>query len=495
MALIDREVPIPAYYQLKKLIKEQIQNGQLQPGDKVPTEAELCEQYNLSRTPVRQALQELVFEGLLIRTPGRGTFVADASAPNLRPGSTSTRLRIVLSDERWREPLDQAASLWNYEHPDSPLDLEFTFMALEELRPYLMEAVGRGEAPDISLLDSVWVAEFAGRHYLQPLAEVDPAWNSLPEKDFFPALAAANRYQNIDYSVPISADVSVIWYRRDWLAAEGLAPPTSWDELLVVGRHFRQPPVRARYGLGPHPLVFVGGRRGGETTTYQLLPFLWAAGGDLIAGRRVVLNSMQTQQALKFLTALVQTEKLAPPEVVDYAWDEAARIFAQGQAALAVGGTYENFFIRSLANWDETAFLEKVSFGPIPAAPGGRPAALVGGMSYVIYRQSQTPTRALALLDLAGRDEVLEPFCLRTAHHPPRITVARNLAQAGNGFLARAAPLLEMARARPAIPDFARVSEQFQILVEDCLTGRRDVAQAVPRTAEMIAAITGLPLD
>lgn len=495
MAPIDRNVPIPAYYQLKRLIKEQIQNGQLQPGDKVPTEAELCEQYNLSRTPVRQALQELVFEGLLTRTQGRGTFVAQVSPPGSRLDSTATTLRIALSDERWREPLERAVGLWNQQHPDSPIDLDFTFMALADLRPYLVEAVGRGEAPDISLLDSVWVAEFADRHYLQPLAEVDPAWNSLPERDFFPALAAANRYQDIYYSVPISADVSVIWYRRDWLAAEGLTPPTTWDELLAVGRHFRQPSVRARYGLGPHPLVFVGGRRGGETTTYQLLPFLWAAGGDLIAGQRVVLNSPQTQQALKFLTALVQTEKLAPPEMVDYAWDEAARIFARGQAALAVGGTYENFFIRSLANWDETTFLEKVGFVPIPAAAGGRPAALVGGMSYVIYRQSEAPALALALLDLAGRDEVLEPFCLRTAHHPPRMAVARNLAQAGNGFLAQAAPLLELARARPAIPDFARVSEQFQILVEDCLTGRRIVEQAVSRTAEMIAAITGLPPD
>lgn len=495
MTPIDRDVPIPAYYQLKKLIKAQIENGNLQPGDKVPTEAELCQRYNLSRTPVRQALQELVFEGLLTRAQGRGTFVAQVSSPDKPTSATTTvTLHVVLTDERWREPLERAAELWNHEHPNSPTRLTFTQMSLTELRPYLVEAVGRGRAPDISLLDSVWVAEFADRHYLQPLAEVDPAWESLSDKGFFPALAAANCYNNAFYSVPISADVSVIWYRRDWLAAEGLAPPTTWDELLAVGRHFRQPAVRTRYGLGPHPLVFVGGRRGGETTTYQLLPFLWAAGGDLIAGKQIVLNSRQTQQALNFLTTLVQREKLAPPEVVDYTWNEAARVFAQGQAALAVGGTYEKFFIGSLAGWEGSTFLEKVGFEPIPAAPGGQPATLVGGMSYVIYRQSEAPARALALLDTAGRDEVLGPFWRRTTHHPPRVAVARNLAQAGSGFLAQTASLLELARARPAIPNFARVSEQFQLLVEDCLTGRRLVEQAVPRTAEMIAAITGLPL-
>lgn len=88
----------------------------------------------------------------------------------------------------------------------------------------------------------------------------------------------------------------------------------------------------------------------------------------------------------------------------------------------------------------------------------------------------------------------MDPFCKRTGHYPPQITVARNLIQAGNGFLGRAAPLLGIARARPTIPEFARVSQQFQALIEDCVTGRRQVEDAVCRTAELLAAITGLPL-
>ncbi len=490
MTVIDRNIPVPAYYQLKQLLKEQIQNGELPPGGKIPTEEELCAYYNLSRTPVRQALKDLVVEGLLLRMPGRGTFVAQPSASEV----SVTTLRVVVSDKHWREPLEQAADLWNHNHPRNRIDLDFTLVALNKLRPYLIEAVGRGEAPDISLLDSAWVAEFASRHYLRPLVEIDPDWCSKHKDDFSPALLVANQYNDTLHGIPITADVSAIWYRKDWLDAEGFSPPATWRDLLAVGRHFRQSSVRTRYGLGEHPLVLVGGRRGGETTTYQLLPFLWSTGGDLIADGQVVLDSPGNQQALTFLSSLVQTEKLAPPEVVDYTWDESARIFAEGRAALAVGGTYESFFIRSVAGWDETTFLEKVGFVPIPAPANGQPAALVGGMSYVVYRQSQIPDRALALLDLAGRDEILGSFNLRTAHHPPRIAVAQNLAQAGNDFLAQTASLLKIARARPSIPDFARVSAQFQSLVEDCLTGRRSVDRAVPRTAEMIAAITGMPL-
>lgn len=493
MSVIDRDVPIPAYYQLKQLIKAQIEEGDLQPGDRLPTEAELCEQYNLSRTPVRQALKELVFEGLLTRTPGRGTFVAQST----QAGSTSdvSELHVVLSDERWKEPLERAATLWNRHHSDEPIGLNFTLLELGDLRSYLVEAVGRGEAPDISLLDSVWVAEFASRHYIHPLSDIDPAWDSENGKTYFPGLRFASRYDSTPYAVPVDADVSVIWYRRDWFAAEDLDPPTTWDELVAAGRHFQQAEVQARYDLGPHPLAFVGGRRGGETTTYQLLPFLWAAGGDLIADDCVLLDGPETRRMLTFLTSLVREEKLAPPGVVDFTWDEAARHFAKGRVALAVGGTYESFLIRSVAGWDEPTFLEKVGFVPIPAGPRGKPAALVGGMSYVIYRQSKVPAQALALLDLADREEIMGPFCKRTGHYPPEITVAHNLIQAGNGFLGRAASLLEMARARPTIPEFAQVSREFRALVEDCLTGRRQVEDAVPRTAELIAAITGLPLS
>jgi GntR family transcriptional regulator len=74
--MIERKSPIPLYYQLKQLLVDRIASGEWQPGDMVPTEEQLQEQYNLSRTTVRQALKELEFEGLISRHRGRGTFVS-----------------------------------------------------------------------------------------------------------------------------------------------------------------------------------------------------------------------------------------------------------------------------------------------------------------------------------------------------------------------------------------------------------------------------------
>jgi GntR family transcriptional regulator len=74
--MLDTHSPIPLYHQLKVNLAEQIERGVLKPGDKVPSEAELGEQFQISRTTVRQALGELVNQGLLTRIQGRGTFVA-----------------------------------------------------------------------------------------------------------------------------------------------------------------------------------------------------------------------------------------------------------------------------------------------------------------------------------------------------------------------------------------------------------------------------------
>src|SRR5260221_6402695 len=67
---------VPIYHQLKLQIEAQIHSGAWKPGEQVPSESELGEQFKISRTTFRQALGELVNQGLLTRVQGNGTFVA-----------------------------------------------------------------------------------------------------------------------------------------------------------------------------------------------------------------------------------------------------------------------------------------------------------------------------------------------------------------------------------------------------------------------------------
>lgn len=66
----------PKYIQIQEYLADRIEAGELRPGDKIPSENKLSDQFGVSRMTVRQALTTLVSEGRLKRVQGLGTFVA-----------------------------------------------------------------------------------------------------------------------------------------------------------------------------------------------------------------------------------------------------------------------------------------------------------------------------------------------------------------------------------------------------------------------------------
>ena len=73
---VDRNLPVPLYYQLREALLTLIKEGRLQEGDLIPTERELGERFQVSRITVRRAIDELAREGYLVTQQGKGTFVA-----------------------------------------------------------------------------------------------------------------------------------------------------------------------------------------------------------------------------------------------------------------------------------------------------------------------------------------------------------------------------------------------------------------------------------
>jgi len=73
---LSRIPGIPLYVQIRESLREGINQGLLKRGQRLLSEEELAEQYGVSRVTVRQAIGDLIDDGLLYRTHGVGTFVA-----------------------------------------------------------------------------------------------------------------------------------------------------------------------------------------------------------------------------------------------------------------------------------------------------------------------------------------------------------------------------------------------------------------------------------
>jgi ABC-type glycerol-3-phosphate transport system substrate-binding protein/DNA-binding transcriptional regulator YhcF (GntR family) len=475
-ASIDPAQPIPLYFQLKTLLLEQILEGRYDgDGGKLPTEHELCEQFAISRTPVTRALSELAEEGVILRHRRRGTFV---NPHWMRRPVDRRELRVVVSEGPWGTMIRDAAA--------GRFQLNLLTVPRPSLHQVLTRAVAEGNAPDLAIVDSVWIPEFAAAGFLRPIDGIDPAWvREEHGPDFLPPLLAANRFNGQTFGVSAFADVSGMWYRRRVLDKAGVEPPRTWNELRAVSRVLAAAGVRK-------PLVLPGGSQGEETTAYCLIAFLASNGARVLADGEVALASRSAVQALRFLRSLVE-EGLIPAEVVKYAWDRPTSMLAEGQTGISFGGSYAAAGIAETLGVPLEELWEHVGFLPMPAGPQGAPATAAGTMAYGIFTQSAQPKAALELLELAVDPRALAGIARATGRVPARRSAVR-LAEVGLPFLSETAELLERAVIRPATPDYPRVSAQLQAMLERVLTGSLTPAAAVAHTAELIAAITGLPV-
>jgi GntR family transcriptional regulator len=161
---------LPLYQQMYEQLEGRIHSGQWKPGDMIPPESELIEQYGVSRITVRKVMDMLVTEGLLIRERGRGSFVA---APKLEHGMS----RIVSFTDDMRQ------------RGFSP-GTKIIFMGLVPAPRVMAEALGVSEGEELARIDRLRLADgeplcveesFLIHRYLPGILGHDLVSNSLRE--------------------------------------------------------------------------------------------------------------------------------------------------------------------------------------------------------------------------------------------------------------------------------------------------------------------------
>jgi len=466
---IDPTRPVPIYHQVKTLIMEKISSGAYLAGDRLPTEQELCAKYAISRTPVHRALAELADEGVIVRRRRHGTIVNPHWAP---PPQHEGALRVLIASEEWATAVQKAA-------PED-LDLNVVAVGYPNLHRHITRAVAEGQAPDLMLIDSVWVREFSEGGILAPLDDLAPSWIAAEYDDFVP------RFEHNRRAVAVAAEVNIagLWYCEETFTRHGLRPPTTWDELEQACLRLRDlEPKRL-------PLALPLGIKAAETTTYCLVGLMATNHALVVDEPTIVLDSPATVATLAFVKSLTN-RGLCAVQGVAYEWDRAPELLATGQAVMSVGGTYEAAFIAEASGLPLRDLASRFGFAPLPHGPSGSQATVLGGMAYAIPRQSQRPFDAMRLLRALVDLGALRSLARATGTVPGRrsgvVAIAEDLP-----VVRAAAGLIDGAVLRPQTIAYNRVSTQLQLMVESVVLGRMAPEDAVFRAADHIGAITGL---
>src|SRR5438876_3930147 len=189
MPTLERSNPLPLYYQLKEVLKQQIQAGHLAPHTAIPSEPELVAQYHVSRATVRQALTELVHEGLLYRQHGRGTFVCEPRVQQSlseltsfseelrrrgkRPGglllvselvrgSSAVRTQLRLTDEEQVVRLERLRTA-----DDTPVAYEIDYLPYPRAASVYQRAKETGEGSLYSIMTAEGLHPYIAEHSLK----------------------------------------------------------------------------------------------------------------------------------------------------------------------------------------------------------------------------------------------------------------------------------------------------------------------------------------
>lgn len=472
---LDRASRDPLYLQLKAALVQAIQEGRFGSDGQLPTEHELCEQLGISRNPVHRALAELSSEGVIVRQRRTGTFVNPVW---LTRQLTDTRVSIAVPTNDW-------ASLVRSMTP-AEIVLDIEVVPFSELHRHLLAAVAAGKAPDLAVLDSVWVPQLASLDALHPVDDLDADWvEQTYRADVAPAFVDATSSGGHVVAVQAEVDVAGMWFDREGMARSGFVQaPTTWRELRQVAQSCRELHDRA-------PIAIPAGLDAAETATYVLHGWLSANGAAVIRGNRVVLAEPSAVRAVRALAGLAK-DGLIDEASAGWGRTVALQSLVSGHTQIALGGSYDLAEIAALTGLSPVQALDHFGFAALPAGPEQGSKVLAGGLAYAVFRQSRQPHHAMRIIRRLMEVAVQMTVADTTGQLPSRVSAASVL-ERGSGFLHDVARLLPDATTRPAVPEYQRVTVQLRQLLVAALSGA-PVPTEVRLAAQGISAATGLAL-
>jgi multiple sugar transport system substrate-binding protein len=346
----------------------------------------------------------------------------------------------------WQKVLDGCAT-------QTGVTVKRQSLPTDQVVPRLLQA-GPNSLPDLVFTDNPTLQQVAATGALTPLTDY-----GFSASGYYPGIVQAGTYKGRIYGLAPGVNGLALIYDKDALAAAGVTPPTTWDELKAAATKLTS---GSRYGLAFSAVAT-------EEGTWQFLPFFWSNGADLSH-----VDSPQAVAALSYVAGLV-SDGSASKSVLTWNQNDVADQFVGGNAAMMINGSW------NLARLDAQQGLH-YGIVPVPVPHAGtKPVVALGGEVGAIPATGGPTQRAAAkILGCVLSSATMSEWDAGHAYVPSKTAVATTFATR-HPEMATFVDEVATARSRTAQlgEGYPKVSTALATALQSALTGQQSPRQAL----------------
>jgi multiple sugar transport system substrate-binding protein len=396
--------------------------------------------------------------------PGQGEAVAEGPA-------TGTIEVWAMGAEG--DMLGDFVAAFEEENPDA--DVKVTPIPWDAAHDKLANAIAAGNTPDVSLIGTTWMGEFAEAGGLEPTPE-----ELVDEADFFEGPWQSTVVGDTSYGVPWYVETRVLYYRTDLAEEAGWSEaPKTWDELKQFAKDL-QDKAGVEYGINLQP---------GQTGSWQtMLPFAWSNGASLTddAGTEYTIDSPEMTEALEYYRSFFDEGLAGPTRLLDAGELESG--FAKKTFGAFVSGPWHTGLVE-----DAGVSQDEYAVAPLPGKDSAPGTSFVGGGNLAVFADSDNKESAWKLVQWFADPAVQQDFYEEVGSLPSVQAAWESGELAEDPQLQVFGEQLGSTMAPPSVPTWEQVAAAIDSDIEKATKGATSVEQAVSHMQSQAESIgTGL---
>ncbi len=412
---------------------------------------------------------------------------ADPSSPAAPPSTDGVTLRLFAGNVGQELELSEAAARqFESDNPGVTVQvIDTPDFVQDRLGVYLQLFEAQSSEGDVFQIDVIWPGDLA-EHFV----DLNQYGAAAVAGDHFDAIIQNNTVDGALIGIPWFTDAGLLYYRTDLLEKYGYSDaPTTWDELEEMATTIQEGERADNQDFWG----FVWQGNAYEGLTCDALE--WVAshnGGTIVSPDSVItINNPNAIAAIDRAAGWVGT--ISPPGVTGYGEEESRAVWQAGNAAFMRNWPYAY----SLGNAADSPVSGLFDVSPLPAGPGGSPAATLGGWQLAVSRYSQNPELAAQFALYLASEEIQKERAIVASYNPTIKSLYNDPdVLAAAPFFDSLFDVFTNAVARPSTataPSYNQTSTLFFNAVHSVLMGSTDAQSALEELEVDLEDLLGFP--